>query len=275
MVKNPHDDYDVYRLSDKKSKKSRLIQSPSESLKIKQKNLINLYERFPLHPSCSCRKGSGPIDAARPHLGAKYLLKVDISNCYQRITLSKTKKAILESGIQNSLKNEMISNLDTCFIEWDGEQILPTGSPTSSILCNITLSQIDEIVSDLALKNNYTYTRYMDDLNLSTSNEKRKWELIDIVSSILSFYGYPINKHKTRWMGRGNNDEKLVAGINLETLSRRNLKRMLRARLNNSAKNKTNLDSITQGYLAYIKSIDPSSHDKLLTYYNKRLTYTE
>ena len=47
-------------------------------------------------------------------------------------------------------------------------------------------------------------------------------------------------------MGRGNNDEKLVAGINLETLSRRNLKRMLRARLNNSAKNKTNLDSITQ-----------------------------
>ena len=265
-------EYSVF-YSNSKNGRRRLIQVPFPPLKEKQKELIKLYEQFPLHNACSCKKGSGPLDAAQPHFGSKFLLKVDISNCFQRVEIAKVRKVISNADINSSLKTQMLENLDVCFIHWNGKDILPTGSPTSPILCNISLSEIDYTINDIALDNNYKYTRYMDDLNLSTTDEKRTWELIAIISNILAFAGYPTNIHKTRWYGRGDNDAKIVAGINLKTILKRDVKRMIRARLNNLAKSREPLDSKTQGYLAYIKSIDSSIYQSLLQYYAKRIEY--
>ena len=267
----PQDQYNVFYKLNKTTGKRRLIQEPSPQLKLQQKSLINIYEEFPFHSSCTSRKGFGPIDAAKPHFEAKFLLKVDISDCYQNVELHKVTKIILNTNIPNALKDYMIFNLKLCFIEHKGKIILPTGAPTSPILCNIALSKIDEDISELAFKYNYSYTRYMDDLSLSTKDEERRWNLIDDVSNVLSCEGYPINKQKTKWYGRGNNDAKIVAGINLETKSKRSMKRMLRARLNLLALARKPFDSKTTGYLSYIKSIDESTYQYFINYYNKRL----
>ena len=150
--------------------------------------------------------------------------------------------------------------------------MLPTGSPTSPILCNISLSHIDKLVTKIAKKNDYVYTRYMDDLNISTKKENRDWPLINEIKNLLITEEYPINHKKTKWYGKGNNDAKIVAGINLETISRREIKRLVRARLNNLAKSNKPFDHITNGYLAYIKSIDQITYNKLINYYHKRKT---
>ena len=79
------DDYNVFWISNLKltkennlSKKRRLIQSPKSDLKALQKNLIPLYEKFPLHSAANGVKGKGSLSAAIPHFGAKFLLKIDI-----------------------------------------------------------------------------------------------------------------------------------------------------------------------------------------------------
>jgi RNA-directed DNA polymerase len=270
---NLQTEYEVYYIGQKNSNKRRLIQQPSEELKKIQKDLIPLYEMFTLHKAATCKKGSSPLDAALPHLGAKYLLKVDLSNCYQHITYEKTLKRIKRDYPDNSFKEEMIRNLPYCFIEWNGTRMLPTGAPTSPILCNIVLSAVDYYVQKTADRFGYAYTRYMDDLNLSTKSEKRDWKLINLVKGMVIGAGYPINKKKTKWYGRGNNDAKIVAGVSLESISRRQVKRLIRARLQNLALNKEPIDSITRGYLAYIKSIDFKTYSNLNDYYQKRLEY--
>jgi hypothetical protein len=265
--------YDIYYIGQKNSNKKRLIQQPSPELKNKQKNLISLYELYPLPPSCACKKGSGPLDAALPHLGAKYLLKVDISNCYQNITPYMAYEAINRNFPQGNIKKQMLENLDTCFINWEGKNMLPTGAPTSPIICNIVLSRIDYYASKAAVRWGYQYSRYMDDLNLSTTADKRDWAIIETIKGMVIGAGFPINKKKTKWYGKGNNDAKIVAGVSLESISRRQIKRLIRARLQNLATNAQPIDSVTNGYLAYIKSIDEVTYHKLSEYYHKRLSY--
>jgi retron-type reverse transcriptase len=267
--------YDIYFINKNNSDKKRLIQKPSDKLKQKQKDLISLYSKFPLHSACACAKGLGPLYAATPHLEAKYLLKIDISNCFENINLDKVYKAISRASINSLLKETMIKNLSICFIHWNQKTMLPTGSPTSPILCNIALSHIDKLVTQIASNNDYVYTRYMDDLNLSTKKETRDWILIDQIKHLLESENYPINHKKTKWYGRGDNDAKIVAGINLQTVSRREIKRLVRARLNNLAKENKPLDSVTQGYLAYIKSIDENNYKKLTDYFIKRKNYNQ
>ena len=85
--------------------------------------------------------------------------------------------------------------------------------------------------------------------------------------------GFTVNKKKTKWYGRGNNDAKIVAGVSLESISRRKIKRLIRARLQNLAINQNPIDAITNGYLAYVKSIDKKTYNQLHNYYKKRLEY--
>ena len=273
MTESYQTDYEIYYIGQKNSNKKRLIQQPSNSLKQKQKELISLYNEFPLHTACACKKGSGPLNAALPHLGAKYLLKVDISNCYQNITYDQVYDRIVKEYDNTDIKKEMLDNLKYCFINWKGRKILPTGSPTSPILCNIALSSIDYYVNKAAKRYGYVYTRYMDDLNLSTKSNERDWRLINLIQGMLIGAGFPVNKKKTRWYGRGDNDAKIVAGVSLQSVSRRQIKRLVRARLQNLAKNNEPIDSITHGYLAYIKSIDIKTYRNLHQYYCKRLEY--
>jgi hypothetical protein len=273
MTGNPQTEYDVYHIKQKNSTKRRLIQQPSENLKKIQKDLIPLYEMYPLNKACACKRGSNSLEAALPHIGAKYLLKVDLSDCYQNVTYEKVLRQILKFDSNNPLREEMIDNLDHCFIEWKGKRVLPTGAPTSPILCNIALTLIDERVQRISKQTGYAYTRYMDDLNLSTTSNERCWPLIKSISAIINASGYPVNKKKTKWYGRGNNDAKIVAGVSLESISRRQIKRLIRARLQNLAVNNEPIDIVTKGYLAYINSIDKKTYDQLYSYYHKRLDY--
>jgi hypothetical protein len=274
MTGNHHQvSYDIYYIGQKNSNKRRLIQQPSLELKQLQRSLIPLYERFPLPQACACKRGSGPIDAALPHLGAKYLLKVDLSDCYQHISLEQAYKRIHNEFPDSSLKEEMLENLPNCFINWNGKTMLPTGAPTSPILCNIVLSEVDYYVNKVAHRYDYAYTRYMDDLCLSTHRQYREWSLIDRVTGILTANNFKVNKKKTKWYGKGNNDAKIVAGISLESVSRREIKRLMRARLQNLAASRKPIDAVTNGYLAYVKSIDEKTYNQLHIYYKKRLEY--
>ena len=153
---------------------------------------------------------------------------------------------------------------------------LPTGAPTSPIICNIALTPIDKAIYNLVTPMGYRYSRYMDDIYISTEKSKRNWELIDNVKNLLKNQGFHVNRKKTRWMTPNSNDSIIITGVQLgSNRVPKQFRKKLRARLNNLARDNKALDEQTQGCLAYVSSIDPMQYKKFLNYYHQRVTLYE
>lgn len=266
--------YKIYFIRQGKKGKKRRIEEPVEWLMETQRKLVSFFDEYPLLNNCTARKGMGIRDNAAAHADAKYVLRIDISKCYPSVT-----RDLVMNGIRLIEQEEWryvarrLANF--CFIHKNNNLVLPTGSPTSPILCNIALTPIDIEVERVAREFGYTYTRYIDDLHLSTTQSNRHWNLIERIEQIITSHGLKVNKRKTRWYTVGPNDKVIITGVRIKEGCSvpRQFVRMVRARLQNLAKDRQNIDSETMGCLAYIKSIDPERHNSLLEYYDRRLNY--
>ena len=266
--------YRVYMVRQGKKFKQRLIQQPNENLMQFQKNLVKFFELYPLLDCCFSKKGMSIKDNADAHSKAKYVLRVDIKNCYPSIT-----RYHIEQGLnlvdEIYFRSASYRLLDYCLYDDGRDMILPTGSPTSPILCNIALTPLDLQIQELAEQYGYTYTRYMDDLHLSTTNNKRHWDLINQIKQLIKDYNLQVNNKKSQWYTVNNNDKVIITGVRVKNgcTAPRSFVRTVRARLQNLAKDKLPIDKETQGCLSYIYSIDPERYNSLLQYYDRRLNY--
>lgn len=268
ILANPNPYYHCYHI--KQNDKSRQIEEPIDELKELQYALLPLLLEYPLHKASYSVRGKGVKANAEVHQGAEHILRVDIKGCYQAVT----KDHLAEAWMRSEEWLALWQFIDLCLIKYRGKLILPTGAPTSPILCNIALTPLDQQVSRLAEVEGYRYTRYLDDLVLSTDNPKRKWELLDEITWLVEQAGMKTNKKKCRWT-RKNVDSLRVTGVTIgeRNSASRELRKQLRARLNNLARDGLKLDAVTTGYLAYIKSIDEEAYTKLMDYYQKRRRY--
>lgn len=267
IASNPDEHYKRYKI--RQGKKLRQIEEPKDELKALQTAYLPFLTDYPLNEACVARPGLGVADNARVHEGAQFLLKVDIKGCYQAIRLQKVQQAfpagewwkIVASGLKLGFCRE------TPLDPW----MLPTGAPTSPILCNIALTPLDRELSALAREENYRYTRYLDDMIFSTKAKRRKWSLIDEVTDRIRNHGYKPNHKKTKWLTR-DVDVLAVTGVSVGKMNAasREIKRSTRARLHQLAMAGMPLDQYTQGYLAYIKSIDEHAYIKLFNYYQRK-----
>lgn len=268
LIKDRDSNYLVYKI--RKNNKSRIIEEPKEFLKHIQKQLVTVFEQFKLSSHCTGCLGKGVPSNAAPHAGAKYILKIDIKQCYPSIT----KEKILSVIKGHELEEIFTIALPLCLFSRRREEILPTGAPTSPILCNIALTPIDLAISELVGPMNYSYTRYIDDIHISTKESKRDWSILNSVKKILSAHGYRINREKTKWQTRNTADKIIVTGVGVGINKvPRDFRRMLRAKLQNLAKDKQPINAETRGCLAFVKSVDEDKYYQLMDYYERRLQY--
>jgi len=268
ILRNPTPFYKRYRI--KQGTKSRQIEEPFGDLKELQYAIFPHLLGYPLHKASMSCQGRGTKANAEVHTGARHVLRVDIKGCYQALTKEILDRAWLATPDWRILWE----GVDLCLVRHKGKLILPTGAPTSPILCNIALTPLDHQVDRLAELEGYRYTRYLDDLILSTTNPKRRWDLIDEVSDLIEDMGIQTNKKKCRWAQK-DVDTLCVTGVTVGEVNSagRVLRKRLRGRLNNLARAQLPLDQVTSGYLAYIKSIDETAYIKLMNYYQKRRAY--
>jgi len=269
-VNSLYDTYSIWQHG-----KRRQIEEPKQRLKKVQKALVPLFEQFPLHPAATAIKGGGTVPNVAPHEGAKHVLKVDIKSCYSNIDSTLVGGQLTDPLMRDALTLCLIQKHKPGSAHNTPDHfVLPTGAPTSPILCNIALTPLDYKVAEIAELFGFKYTRYLDDLTLSTHGDRYK-ELLRMVRGLIEKQGLPINHKKSRWATRGK-DSVIITGIALGengTVAPRGLRRMLRARLQNIAKSGEQLDDATKGYLAYLRAIDTAAHEKLLYYYQKRIEY--
>ena len=275
--------YNIYEIRARKGHRRRVIEEPIPLLKKVQQALIPLYREYPLHAACTARKGSSFVENAKAHEGAKHVLKVDIRKCYPSTTFDHLHNAIqaVIDDVPVYVRNLWHDGLRFClipskllpnYVPW----VLPTGAPTSPILCNIALTPLDYLVASLVERHGYTYTRYMDDLIISTKNKDRLWSILSGVDMLIRSRNYEINQKKTRWlMTEAGNEKVIITGVRIGRGSKvpREFRRTLRAKLQNLAKQGKDLDAEAIGCLAYVKSIDKEKYGQFLSYYERRRQY--
>lgn len=235
--------------------KGKTIYIPEPRLKKVQKRLAELFSciLFQHYAVCSYSKRVGVKQCLSAHASGTGLLKTDIVNFFGHISRSEVVSYLKYFvGISNiDIWKASSSMSDTCKNAYDAfpmttgstltlketnyvlgdEDIsaiadivthldsLPIGAPTSPILSNAIPFKMDLRINNFAKQRNLTYTRYADDILISSYYNKNFYQkfwakngrrdksmprhsgnlykFLPILIDIISYYGFTVNKDKT------------------------------------------------------------------------------
>jgi hypothetical protein len=157
---------------------------------------------------------------------------------------------------------------------------LPQGTPTSPILTNLCMVSYDYTISKHLKRgsgNHFVYTRYADDILISSKSNFNYEQIIALISRILT--PFEIKQEKTRYgstSGRNWNLGLMINKDNNITLGYRK-KKLINAMINNflnDYKNNTRWSRedayALQGQVGYLKNIEPEYAEYLLDKYYRK-----
>lgn len=238
--------YRTFEIS-KKSGGTRQIDAPIRLLKKLQKRLVPLLSE--IYEPAPCVRGflvgQSTMKNASDHTGQRFVLNLDIENFFPSIHFTRV------SGILQSSRYRLHRDVAVAIAQLackDG--FLPMGSPISGVLANIICGPLDASLLRLAKQHKLRYTRYADDITLSTSNSRHLQdatglhlgdrfalrggeELSDSFRAIFSQAGFTLNDRKIVLMSR--RIRQSVTGltinkkVNVSTEFYRNLKSTIHA----------------------------------------------
>lgn len=156
---------------------------------------------------------------------------------------------------------------------------LPQGTPLSPYLTNIIMIPIDDALYQLCKqwkKQHFVYTRYADDIDISSRYNFNYQELITVIKTLLADTPLTINTSKVHYGSTAGRNWHLGLMLNQQnniTVGYKK-KRLIKQKLLNFCTNKHNwtLDDVQVflGELAYFRNIEPEYHDYLLKDYSSR-----
>lgn len=253
----------------KRDGNERVIAQPTPAIKALQNIAIQEFlNKLPIHQSAiAYRKRMGIKNNALAHVKNKYLLKLDFKDFFHSIIPSDLDKLNMHKFC--NLSEEEVELLKLLFfwrpIKKSEFMCLSIGAPSSPYLSNIIMHDIDLAIYNLCLSHGAIYTRYSDDITISTSVDNELNSIFDEVKLICNNIKSPnlkLNAKKTVFASKKNN--RTVTGIvitNNETISLgRDRKRMIRAMIHNLIINRSSdPESINKvnGYIAFAHDIEP------------------
>lgn len=182
-------------------------------------------------------EGKSVKQCAETHLGCKWLIKIDLRHFFESISEIQVYEYFHSLGYSKLLAFELARictktyRLDS--IKYDNDYWrtrtyrtykiyqdkrighLPQGAPTSPMLANCIVKNLDYAIAKYTTERDIIYTRYADDLIFSTTNPnfgmKNANTLISYVYRLLPNYGLKPNTQKTNILHPG--ARKIVLGL--------------------------------------------------------------
>lgn len=243
----------------------RLISQPTSEVKYFQKLLVeNELNDLIVHPAATAyRSGKSIFHHAQPHANSKYLLKLDFENFFPSLSAQALKNLLLKIGRYTDEEIYFACQL-LCKKAKNGNLSLSIGAPSSPFMSNALMNEFDSELADYCIEQKIVYTRYADDIALSTSTPRKLDEAHLFVSSLLTKYNslnLRLNQSKTVNVSR--KSRRILTGITLSNNGSasigRKQKRLLRAavhQLSTSGISETSKSRI-RGLLAFTYSLDP------------------
>jgi len=252
-----------------------LICAPSPQLKNNLKFLNKVIFRnlaFDSNVVHAFVKGRSVYTALESHAAGKYFFLTDIRNFYSCITKNDVKK-VLERDKRIIPISDFENYIDKIVDITTFEEGLPIGFPTSPLLSNAFLYEFDKTLSDYASRLELTYTRYADDIIISSGKLTELLGLKDQIQRFLCDNASPklvLNNSKTRIIHQGNKVKILGLVIlpNGKITIDRKYKNLIECLLHYYVRDKSKFDDLLKsrlsgnfgklfGLLHYSNSIDP------------------
>lgn len=175
---------------DKRTSGKRKIEAPVDELRVVQRWILDYCLSSTLvHPSSfAYAKERSIVECANRHIGARWMLKMDIRNFFGSILERSVFDTFRKQGYSSLVAFELARLCTSAPVQavsgskvtkWDSirtyakdhQGYLPQGSPTSGALANASAMDLDVALTRLALENGFIYTRYSDDIVMSTPFE--------------------------------------------------------------------------------------------------------
>ncbi|MBF1597358.1 reverse transcriptase family protein [Prevotella sp.] len=157
--------------------------------------------------------GRSVVDNARPHVGKRYILNLDLKDYFPTITRQQVADCLKAEPFDfSSLAAKLVSGLATVRTK-NNEEVLAQGFATSPTLSNFICREMDKEIASIATAQGITFTRYADDLTFSADTDilRPQGELVQQVKTIVERYGFRLNEEKTHLQRRGRRQE--VTGL--------------------------------------------------------------
>ena len=223
-------------------------------------------------------KGKSALTAVKAHSGNSHFLTTDIQSFFSNITKNDVNE-ILKKNIDDIPVSDVklyIPQLSE-MMTWD--KTLPVGFPTSPQLSNAFLFDFDQALDGYCNKNKFTYSRYSDDIIISSRSFEGFDELLNVIQKYLHEKASKkliLNTDKTRFLHTGNKVKILglvitpVGSVTIDSKYKRQLESLMHFYVNDTEKFHKIVNETLQGkehtlfgLLHYAKSIDPKYLKKL------------
>lgn len=254
----------------KKNGETRKIMEPTEQLLTMQQWILAeiLGHGKPHRYATGFIRGKSIVDNAKPHVGRKVVVRIDLKDFFPSITHRQVRKVFEKFGYPYNVA-ALLANLCTV----DG--CLPQGAPTSPALSNLVSIKIDRRFTGLKWKLGFRYSRYADDLIFSSNNEDMP-QLIPFIKQVIREEGFGVNEDKVKIAYRG--QRQIVTGIVVNdklNLPRDHVRKLRSAALRMSTSGREALEltsrnpgehdpeNVLRGHISYLRMVNVAKGDAL------------
>jgi hypothetical protein len=152
----------------------------------------------------SYRKKVNVFNCVYPHRDSNFIFKTDIRDFFSSFSsnfIERKLDVIFNDFIICDINEYLLKIVDVVSFK----DILPMGFSTSPSLSNILFSNADIMLKSFSMDNDYIYTRYSDDIIISSKNEINKATLLTEVQKIIGSESdlFILNTDKTKLLRKG------------------------------------------------------------------------
>ena len=157
--------------------------------------------------------GRSVVDNARPHVGKRYVLGLDLKDFFPSITRRQVADCLTTEPLGFSpVAADLVAGLASVRTD-EGQEVLAQGFATSPTLSNFVCREMDREIADVAAAQSITFTRYADDLTFSSDADilRPQGAFVQQIKTIVERHGFRLNEAKTHLQRRGRRQE--VTGL--------------------------------------------------------------
>lgn len=270
--------YKTYTIP-KRNGQPRLISHPSRELKAIQRWLNKrVFRHFPVHECATAyAPGCGIRENAVRHASTAYTLRMDFKNFFPSFDVSGISNFL---ALESERRNIALSEQDIRFISLivTRHGCLTIGAPSSPILTNAMMHGFDEELNHISKQRGLIYTRYADDIFLSSFERGCLEEMAVIVRKLADaqkFMRLKISDEKTARLSK--KYRRSITGlvitpdkkVSLGRERKRTIKSLVH-RFNTSGLDEDGL-AYLGGIIAFACDVEPSFYENLVKKYGADL----
>ncbi|OWU85340.1 hypothetical protein ATO6_10010 [Oceanicola sp. 22II-s10i] len=184
------------------------------------------------------------------HIDRKWVLNFDLKDFFPSINFGRVRGFFMKN--KHFLLEEKVATIVSQLACHNGS--LPQGAPTSPVISNLIANHLDIRLSRIATKSRCSYSRYADDITISTNKSEfprgiaadrddaesaGDWKLSKKIRTEVKRSGFAINPDKTRMQYRRSRQDVTGLVVNKKINVKRELYKQVRAQIHNFIKSDT------------------------------------